>query len=232
MSKLGRLIRRRRENKRLSAVAMGVYQENGKTAPGARENSKTTEVLQQLLPEIRRDVDQHPRGAVPVQALDQERAAETMIARFIRIPGPIPINEPLPVGTDRDSTDLTEVHDRLRQARLERSYTYASEAARAMGMDLSSYRAHENGSRGLTIKSAMRYAAFFGIDFEWLITGKRETDGKGDRTSLELSLLDEDFELVLRHFWKHLDAEKRRKLIQMAAGLVDCGEGSYDWVEK
>jgi len=41
-----------------------------------------------------------------------------------------------------------------------------------------------------------------------------------DKTSLTSSP-DEDFELVLRHFWKYLDAEKRRKLIQVAAALVE-----------
>jgi hypothetical protein len=47
--------------------------------------------------------------------------------------------------------------------------------------------------------------------------------GAQDKIARPLSVFssDKDFELVLRHFWKHLDAEKRRKLIQLAAGLVE-----------
>ena len=94
-----------------------------------------------------------------------------------------------------------------------------------MPKDLSSYRAHEKGSRGLTVKSEMSYAEFF--NFEWSMNGNREDQHKLDGTSLDFSLVDEDFELVLRHFWKHLDAEKRRKLIQLAAGLVDGGREEH-----
>ena len=72
MSKLGRLIRRRRENKRLSTV----YQENGEAAPVTRKNSKAAEGLQQLLQDIQCGVDQHPRGAIPAQALGPARAEE------------------------------------------------------------------------------------------------------------------------------------------------------------
>jgi hypothetical protein len=231
MSKLRRLLSRRKETKRLSAV-MGVHQDDGERTAGTRKNSQTAEGLQQLHPEIWGGIDQRPFSAVPSEALGHERALEAMIAGVTRIAGPIPINDPLPVATNRYYTDPKEVHDRLRQARFERGHIYASGAAGAMGIKLSSYRAHENESRDLAIKSATRYAAFFAINSEGLMTGKCENDGKADTTSFEFPLGDDDFELVLRHFWKHLDAEKRRKLIQMAAGLVDGGAGSYDWIEK
>ena len=171
MSKLGRLIQRRRQNRGLSATKPTVYQENGETATGEQKNSE------------------------------------------------IPINELLRVETDTSLIELTEIRDPLKQASLERGYTHASGAARAVRMDLSSYRAHEKGSRGLTVKSEMSHAEFF--NFEWSMTGNREVHDKLDGPSLDFSLGDKDFELVLRHFWKHLDAEKRRKLIQLAASLVD-----------
>ena len=171
MSKLGRFIQRRRQNRGLSATKSAVYQENGETATGEQKNSE------------------------------------------------IPINELLAVETDTSLIDLTEIRGPLKQASLEPGYTHASGAARAMRMDLSSYRAHKKGSRGLTVKSEKSYAEFF--NFEWSMTGNREDHDKLDGTSIDFSLGDKDFELVLRHFWKHLDAEKRRKLIQLAASLVD-----------
>jgi hypothetical protein len=170
---LGRLIKRRKQNRRLSSIKPADYQENGEKAPGEQKNSE------------------------------------------------IPINELLAVEADTSLIKLIEVRDPLKQASFEGSYTYTSEAARTMRVDLS-YCEHEKGSRGLTAKSDMLYADSFVI--EWLmtgnVTGNPEDQDKGDRTSLNFSP-DKDFELVLRHFWKHLDVEKRRKLIQLAAGLVE-----------
>ena len=80
MSKLGRFIQRRRQNRGLSATKSAVYQENGETATGEQKNSE------------------------------------------------IPINELLAVETDTSLIDLTEIRG-------------PSGAARAMRMDLSSYRA-------------------------------------------------------------------------------------------
>src|SRR6476646_5675394 len=103
MSKLGRVIQRRRQNRRPSPIKPAAYQ--------------------------------------PLHG---------------RMDSEIPINELLSVGTDTALDELTEIDERLKQASLERSYTYASAAERVMRMDLSSYRGHDKGSRGL--KSEMRYA--------------------------------------------------------------------------
>lgn len=54
----------------------------------------------------------------------------------------------------------------------ERRYPSASDAARAMGMPVPTYAAHENGSRGLTLDAAERYARFFRISLDWLATGR------------------------------------------------------------
>jgi hypothetical protein len=171
MSRLGRLIQRRKQNRRLSAIKPADYQENGERVPGEQEKSL------------------------------------------------IPINELL--EADISLLELTEVRDRIKQVSPERGYSYTSEAARTMRVDLS-YCEHEGSSRGLTGESEMLYADSF--VFEWLMTGNRtgnrEDQHNLDKTSLTSSP-DEDFELVLRHFWKYLDAEKRRKLIQVAAGLVE-----------
>lgn len=37
--------------------------------------------------------------------------------------------------------------------------------------------AHENGSRGFKLKSAERYARFFRVDLNWLLTGKGSMSG-------------------------------------------------------
>lgn len=59
---------------------------------------------------------------------------------------------------------------RLRQARAQAGYTGPSEAARAMGIPEPTYLAHENASRGFD-RVASRYAKFFKVGLEWLLTG-------------------------------------------------------------
>jgi hypothetical protein len=133
----------------------------------------------------------------------------------------IPIDALLPVGTDTGLLELGEIRHDLTLGSLGRANTYKSEVIRAIGMDRFSYSDHEKRTRGLTTTSAMRYAAIIGVNVESLRTRNSEDDGKANCSSLDLSTGDEDFDLVLRHFWKHLDAEKKRKLIQLAAGLAD-----------
>ena len=61
--------------------------------------------------------------------------------------------------------------DRLRRARLEAGYPTGTAAAQAMGVNEATYLGHENGSRGLG-RAAGRYAKFFGVSVDWLITGR------------------------------------------------------------
>lgn len=65
----------------------------------------------------------------------------------------------------------SEQHERLRAARLAAGYASTSDAARAMGLAVSTYTNHENGTAGLS-RSGDRYARFFGVNYEWLMTGK------------------------------------------------------------
>jgi hypothetical protein len=64
--------------------------------------------------------------------------------------------------------------DRLKRARIEAGYGSAAEAARAMGVPTPTYQGHENGSAGLP-RAAERYAAFFKVSLDWLLTGKGGT---------------------------------------------------------
>lgn len=63
---------------------------------------------------------------------------------------------------------MSERHDRLRQAR-EKKYKTAKDAADALGMKTSTYRAHENGQNPFGIDEAQVYGAKFGVDPLWLI---------------------------------------------------------------
>lgn len=60
---------------------------------------------------------------------------------------------------------------RLQTARLEAGYQTPTEAARALGVKESTYLGHENGSRGMS-RAAARYAAFFGVSLDWLLSNK------------------------------------------------------------
>lgn len=62
-----------------------------------------------------------------------------------------------------------EPHERLRAVR-EKHYETAADAARAMGIEAGTYRAHEEG-RG-TIRHLTRYAKFFNVSLDFLATGK------------------------------------------------------------
>ncbi|MBY6239838.1 XRE family transcriptional regulator [Methylosinus sp. Sm6] len=68
---------------------------------------------------------------------------------------------------------MTTESDRLREARLAVGYRTASDAARAMGVGVSTYINHENGNAGLA-RSAKRYSRFFRVSLDWLLHGKGE----------------------------------------------------------
>lgn len=59
---------------------------------------------------------------------------------------------------------------RLKAVR-EKRYASAADAARAIGANVATYSGHENGSRGLS-RAVSRYAAFYRISLDWLLTGK------------------------------------------------------------
>jgi phage repressor protein C with HTH and peptisase S24 domain len=62
-------------------------------------------------------------------------------------------------------------HTRLEIARKAAGYQTAREASEALGVAYPSYAAHENGQRGLA-RVAERYAKFFKVSLDWLLTGK------------------------------------------------------------
>jgi len=64
--------------------------------------------------------------------------------------------------------------ERLQHARELAGYETATEAANAMGVPVPTYGGHENGFRGFRADSGQRYAQFFRVSFEWLMTGRGE----------------------------------------------------------
>src|SRR5690242_15225129 len=61
---------------------------------------------------------------------------------------------------------------RLKAARVDARFETATDAARAMGISPPTYLGHENGTTGIRRDAAIRYARFFRVSLEWLLTGK------------------------------------------------------------
>lgn len=67
---------------------------------------------------------------------------------------------------------MTDIGDRLRQAREKAGFASASAAAEALGVKASTYRAHENGQNEYTFREAQFYGRKYGVDTSWLLEGK------------------------------------------------------------
>lgn len=87
---------------------------------------------------------------------------------------------------------MTEPHERLQKARLEAGYPDAVAAAVAMNIKPPTYFGHENGHRGF-VRAARRYADFFHVSMEWLLTGKgtarRPKPASGERLRATVPLV-------------------------------------------
>ena len=92
---------------------------------------------------------------------------------------------------DPQEFDPMEIHERLKAAR-ERMFETAAEAATAMGINYQTYAAHENGSRGLRRDAAMRYAKFFNVSLEFLLTGRKNASSKSDNGARQAPMVDGD----------------------------------------
>ncbi|MEI3803134.1 helix-turn-helix transcriptional regulator [Agrobacterium sp. CCNWLW32] len=67
---------------------------------------------------------------------------------------------------------MMEKTDRLKAAREQAGYKYASDAAKALSVNASTYRAHENGQNDFDLAEATVYAKKFNVDPLWIMTGK------------------------------------------------------------
>ncbi|NRP73922.1 hypothetical protein ILFOPFJJ_04843 [Ensifer psoraleae] len=73
---------------------------------------------------------------------------------------------------------MSDKAERLREARLKAGYRFASDAANALGVIASTYRAHENGQNDFELAEAKIYGRRFNVDPVWLLDGdRREVNG-------------------------------------------------------
>lgn len=75
---------------------------------------------------------------------------------------------------------------RLKNAREQRGYRTAKDAAEAMGVPVSTYSLHEAGGRGYGRDRAKEYASFFGVTPAWLLYGQGGADEAGRPTTVPL----------------------------------------------
>lgn len=66
---------------------------------------------------------------------------------------------------------MAEKHDRLREARTKAGFKFASDAANALGITQSTYRAHENGQNDFGLEEAETYARKFNVSAIWILKG-------------------------------------------------------------
>lgn len=88
---------------------------------------------------------------------------------------------------------MPDAAERLRIARLRAGFETGKDAAEAMGFPVSTYLAHENGSRGYPASKAYTYARKFKVKEQWLLygTGPAPGDKKdGDETAELIDILE------------------------------------------
>jgi|KBSSwiStaDraftv2_1062776.scaffolds.fasta_scaffold30771_3 hypothetical protein len=101
-------------------------------------------------------------------------------------------------------------HKRLQHARLLAGYDSASDAANAMGVPVPTYAAHENGSRDFMRGRGgpipgQRYAQFFKVNYDWLMTGRGEPRGKPASLDARAQALAPEDQQQLREYLEFLE---------------------------
>jgi hypothetical protein len=81
---------------------------------------------------------------------------------------------------------MSDPAERLRIARLRAGFATGKEAAEAMHFPVSTYLAHENGSRGYPAKKAYTYARKFKVREQWLLYGVGPGPGETDDPKAEV----------------------------------------------
>lgn len=85
---------------------------------------------------------------------------------------------------------MSERAERLRQARIKAGYRFASDAANALGVVASTYRAHENGQNDFELAEAELYGRKFNVDPLWLLKGTDRLPVGGVGYSLKMPEVD------------------------------------------
>lgn len=91
----------------------------------------------------------------------------------------------------RYANRMNDPAERLRIARLRAGFETGKEAAESMGIKVSTYLGHENGSRGIKAAMATRYAKKFKVSEQWILYGVGKAPGTdGDLTAEVVSIID------------------------------------------
>lgn len=70
---------------------------------------------------------------------------------------------------------MFDSNERLKQARTDRGFENPTDAARAFGWNVNTYRSHENGNREISKSAALRYAKAYNVSVDWLLTGSKKS---------------------------------------------------------
>lgn len=108
---------------------------------------------------------------------------------------------------------MSDPAERLRIARLRAGYETGKDAAEALGLPVSTYLSHENGSRGYPAKKAAVYARKFKVREQWLLYGIGEGPGEnGDQKAEIINILE------------HLPPLKRAEALGYLRGLSSASK--------
>jgi hypothetical protein len=119
--------------------------------------------------------------------------------------------------------------DRLRNARIAAGFETATDAARSFRWTVSTYLGHENGDRGMSKKSARKYAAAFKIDPLGLLYEKTPKPGGPYRDQIDLERLAHMLGWVLNTYGKMLENEAdnlAKAIVEYACKPLDQNEPS------
>lgn len=109
---------------------------------------------------------------------------------------------------------MSSPSDRLKIARLRAGFQHGKDAAESMGVAVSTYLGHENGSRGIKPDMAARYAKKFKVSEQWLLYGTGTAPGsEGDLTAEVVSLFD------------HLPPIRRAEALGYLRALASISDG-------
>lgn len=103
---------------------------------------------------------------------------------------------------------MEPAHERLQRALKLSRYETIAEVASVMGAPYSTIAAHFNGGKGFR-KHAERYAALFGVDLGWLITGKGQP--RPDNLQARILSLSSDSQRSVRDLIEMLEERERHR---------------------
>ncbi|GLT00107.1 hypothetical protein GCM10007897_14910 [Sphingobium jiangsuense] len=107
----------------------------------------------------------------------------------------------------------TEQNDRLRAARRSAQFKSAAAAAEAFGWNVSTYRHHENGTRGFGKDHAKAYGRAFGVSAGWLLGLEKNPDMDDSEKMIAHMNKPDELDSDLRDFQDRLFEETGQILV-------------------